>query len=142
MRVFLDTNVIVSAVATRGLCADVLREVLVSHYLVVSAPMLSELERILKEKIGIPGDIINDVIEFLRDDAYFVSSAPRLNIDIQDKSDIIILSSALKGSADIFVTGDRELLDLGKVNNMEIVSPRMFWEKLKGLASDDSLPED
>ena len=142
MRVFLDTNVLVSAMATRGLCADVLREVLVSHYLVVSAPMFSELERILKEKIGIPGDIINEVIEFLRNDAYFVPSVLWLNIDIQDKNDIIILSSALKGSADIFVTGDRELLNLGKVNNMEIVSPRMFWEKLKALTSDDRLSED
>lgn len=27
MKVFLDTNVLVSAIATRGLCADVLREV-------------------------------------------------------------------------------------------------------------------
>ncbi len=44
MRVFLDTNVLVSAVATRGLCADVLRETLVSHQLVVSAPLIAELK--------------------------------------------------------------------------------------------------
>ncbi len=41
MRVFLDTNVLVSAVATRGLCADVLREVLLSHQLLVSADLLA-----------------------------------------------------------------------------------------------------
>ena len=40
MRVFLDTNVLVSAMATRGLCADVLREILTSHRLVVSARTL------------------------------------------------------------------------------------------------------
>jgi len=44
MRVFLDTNLLVSAVATRGLCADVLREVLLSHQLVISPPLLSELK--------------------------------------------------------------------------------------------------
>ena len=31
MKVFLDTNVLASAAATRGLCADVLREVFASH---------------------------------------------------------------------------------------------------------------
>ena len=33
MRVLLDTNVIVSAVTTRGLCADVFRAVLAAHEL-------------------------------------------------------------------------------------------------------------
>ena len=51
MRVFLDTNVLVSAVATRGLCADVLREILFSHQLVVSVPLLDELKNILHTKI-------------------------------------------------------------------------------------------
>ena len=58
MRVFLDTNVLVSAVATRGLCADVLREILVSHQLVVSNPLIFELKNILHIKIGPPQEII------------------------------------------------------------------------------------
>jgi uncharacterized protein len=37
VRVALDTNVLVSAVATRGICADVLRVVLTEHELVVGA---------------------------------------------------------------------------------------------------------
>jgi len=60
MRVFLDTNVLVSAVATRGLCADVLREVLVSHQLVISSPLLNELTNILHSKFGIPFDVITE----------------------------------------------------------------------------------
>jgi len=39
VKVFLDTNILVSATATRGLCADVLREVLASHQLIVSDPL-------------------------------------------------------------------------------------------------------
>ena len=53
-----------------------------------------------------------------------------------DQDDVIILSSALNGDADLFITGDKELLELRRVKNMEIVSPRMFWEKLKARASD------
>ena len=54
MKVFLDTNVLVSAVAARGLCADVLREILVSHNLVITPPLISELKTVLLDKIGIP----------------------------------------------------------------------------------------
>jgi predicted nucleic acid-binding protein len=39
----------------------------------------------------------------------------------------------LNGEAELFVTGDKELLDLEKVGSMEIVSPRKFWEKLRSL---------
>ena len=63
MKVFLDTNVLVSAVATRGLCADVLREVLVSHQLVISSPLLNELTNILHSKFGIPFDVITEFID-------------------------------------------------------------------------------
>jgi len=35
VKVFLDTNVLVSALATRGLCADLLRKVLTEHELLV-----------------------------------------------------------------------------------------------------------
>ncbi len=53
------------------------------------------------------------------------------DVKIQDKDDLAILSAALNGKVDIFITGDNELLDLRKIENMEIVSPRVFWEKLK-----------
>jgi predicted nucleic acid-binding protein len=65
MRVFLDTNVLVSAIAARGLCADILREILVSHQLIVSDPLLDELKNVLHTKIGIPPEIISDFVEVL-----------------------------------------------------------------------------
>ena len=52
MRVLLDTNVIVSAVTTRGLCADVFRAVLSAHELVTCAQVLQEVRRILSMKFG------------------------------------------------------------------------------------------
>ena len=69
MRVFLDTNVLVSAVATRGLCADVLREIFVSHQLVFSAPLLAELKNLLHTKIRIPQEIISDFIKLMTQDS-------------------------------------------------------------------------
>jgi putative PIN family toxin of toxin-antitoxin system len=131
MKVFLDTNVLVSAVATRGLCADVLREVLLSHQLLVSADLLKELEKVLREKIELPQPLLSEYVEFIQQDARFSESSPLQKVPVKDKPDIPILSAALNGGADLFVTGDRELLDLEGLGNMEIVSPRAFWEKLR-----------
>ena len=131
MRVFLDTNVLVSAVATRGLCADVLREVLVSHQLVISSPLLNELSNILHSKFGIPFNVITEFIEMLNQDVILSEQTESAVIDIQDQDDVIILSTALSGGAELFVTGDKEILALGKIQHMEIVSPRRFWEILR-----------
>ena len=137
MRVFLDTNVLVSAIGTRGLCADVMREVLVSHQLVISALLFAELETVLRDKFNVPGMLIDELIGMLKQDAHFSTPSELPDIEIQDKSDLIILSSALNGQADLFITGDKELLELHEVGDMEIVSPRMFWEKLKAKAPDE-----
>jgi len=137
MKVFLDTNVLVSATATRGLCADVLREVLVSHQLVVSAPLLTELKNALRKKLEVPDDLTAELVEILQQDSYLSTSSPLADVNIKDRNDLIILSSALNGGADLFITGDKELLELHKVGNMEIVSPRMFWEKLKAQPPDE-----
>jgi len=131
MKVFLDTNVLVSALATRGLCADVLRQVLASHQLIISAPLLTELERVLREKLSVPDNLIAELVEILQQDAHASTPINLTDIDILDRDDVLILSSALSGKADLLVTGDKELLELGKVQNLEIVSPRMFWERLK-----------
>jgi len=131
MRVFLDTNVLVSAVATRGLCADVLREVLLSHQIVISAPLIAELKNILHTKIRIRQEIVSDFVELLGQDSILSESTNLINVDIKDKDDILILSTALNGNADLFVTGDKELLELERIQSMQIVSPRKFWETLK-----------
>lgn len=138
MRVFLDTNVLVSAVATRGLCADVLREILVSHQLAVSAPLIAEIEKILSTKIGVPQETISDFVDLLTQDCIWSEMAQLVEIDIKDKDDIVILSTALAAKTEIFVTGDKELLELEIIQSMRIRSPRSFWESLKSQSLEES----
>ena len=49
MKIALDTNVLVSAVAARGLCADVFNLVLAERQLVVCETVLAEVRRVLKQ---------------------------------------------------------------------------------------------
>ncbi|OGP77636.1 MAG: putative toxin-antitoxin system toxin component, PIN family [Deltaproteobacteria bacterium RBG_16_49_23] len=133
MRIFLDTNVLVSAVATRGLSADVLRNSLIHHQLVISDSLIKELEKALCNKLGVPENLTSELVEVLQKESVFSTPSSLPDIEIKDKDDLTILSCALNGKPDLFITGDKELLGLKRIGNMEIVSPRAFWEKLKTL---------
>ncbi len=130
MRVFLDTNVLASAFATRGLCEDVLREVLATHELIVSHLLLDELERVLRKKFNLPRVLASEILKFLKQETLLYEAGALLALEIKDRGDLILLSSALMGKADIFVTGDKELIELRKVKSLQVLSPRAFWEKL------------
>ena len=100
MRVFLDTNVLVSAAATRGLCADVLREVLASHELLTSMQVLRELKRVLTAKFGVAQDLIEDFIALIRQDTVLARPGPPPRVEIADRDDLSVLSAAILGKAE------------------------------------------
>ena len=120
-----------SAAATRGLCADVVREVLAAHELLTSAQVLSELRRVLRTKFGVDRDLIDDFIWLMRQDTVLARPGQLPRVKIQDQDDLPILSAAISAEADVFVTGDKEILDIGRIEKLAILSPRQFWEKLK-----------
>ncbi len=134
MKVFLDTNVLVAAFATRGLCADVLRTVLAEHELVISNTVIGELTRTLIEKIRVPEPSVQEIAVFLRAFASLANAplgAPP--VAIRDPDDSVILAEALAVGADVLVTGDKDLLEAGVVPGIEILTPRGFWEHVKQL---------
>ena len=140
MRVFLDTNVLVAAFATRGLCADVLRAVLVQHEPVVADVVRDETARVLREKIGLDEARIDSVIGFLepfRCDAAPDRSVPA--VELRDPTDVVVVHAAIACKADVVVTGDKDLLEA----RLPIVvrSPRAFWEALRGGAKADEVHE-
>jgi putative PIN family toxin of toxin-antitoxin system len=131
VRVFLDTNVLVAAFATRGLCADVLRTVLAEHEWLVSETVLGELERALAGKIGLPERGVRSIVRFVREQATVVGPADSLPpVAVRDPDDTAILGEVLESSAEALVTGDKDLLELGTVGKLPLLSPRGFWERV------------
>ena len=131
MRVFLDTNVLVSAFATRGLCSDLLRLVLTSHELVLGEAVLDEVSRALRGKLGLPDPIVHSIETLLR--SFHIEPTPKeaAPVSIRDSSDRAILVSALKAGADVLITGDQDLLVVAKeVSGVRIVDPRTFWQEV------------
>jgi putative PIN family toxin of toxin-antitoxin system len=132
VKVFLDTNVLVSAFASRGLCAEVLELVLLDHDLIVGRNVLREFDKALREKLKLPVVRSGEIINFIASEAFQVvdKTKPTSSAHI-DAADALVLGEAVAGQAELFVTGDAALLRLAFVGALKIVSPRQFWEVLR-----------
>jgi len=131
VKVFLDTNVLVSALTTRGLCAELFEVVLQSHELLTSESVLRELQRILPGKLGQSEAVTEGFINLLHTHALVVTTE-HPSPSLPDPDDEPIVTSAIAGNAKVFVTGDKALLQLQSIEHLPIVSPRKFWEMLAG----------
>ena len=132
MRIFADTNVLVSAFTARGLCADLLEVILADHQLMTGEIVLEELNRVLLKKLKIPENKASGVVEFLR--KYHVEPVPDKpsEVKVRDEDDRWVLESAIRAKADILATGDKDLLDISeKVSHLKIISPRGIWKMLQ-----------
>ena len=138
MRVFLDTNVLVSAFATRGLSADVFRHVLAEHTLVTGEVVLRELRRALRKKLKLPSRVVDSIDRLLREYEVVPRPPTPADVAVRDPDDKWILASALTAKADVLVTGDRDLLDLGQRVPLRILDPRGFWNLVREQEPDDS----
>ena len=109
------------------MCADVLRHVLTEHELLVGEVVLRELRRVLLGKIKLRKATADAIQELLRDQTVVPKPKAPSITRVRDPSDRWILASAVEGGADVLVTGDKDLLDLGQQAPLPIVDPRGFW---------------
>ncbi len=137
MRVFLDTNVLVSAFAARGLCADLLRHVLAEHELLVGEVVLAELRRVLRDRIKLPAATITAIERLLRDQTVVAKPARPHALPVSDPADRWVLASALAAGADVLVTGDSDLLDVASQSPLPIVDARGFYNMVRPTARNE-----
>jgi putative PIN family toxin of toxin-antitoxin system len=131
VRVFLDTNVLVSAFATRGLCADVMRLVLAEHELIIGDVVLRELRKALRVKLKLPPATVTAIEDLLRESEVVARPRTPSDLEVRDPDDRWVLASAIAGRADVLVTGDRDLLEVAAQSPVRIIDPRGFWTLLR-----------
>ena len=132
MRVYFDTNVLISAFTARGLCADLMRVVLAEHELVTGEVNLAELNRVLIEKFHAPKSVAASVENQLRDHTVIPMPEAPSSIPVRDPDDVWVLASALASGADMLVTGDQDLLAIAAAVSLPVLTPRLAWEQLRG----------
>lgn len=131
MKVFLGTNVLVSAYATRGICADLLRHILAEHELLTGEVNLAELRRVLRDRFHAPPELIATVEAELRDETIIPKPAKPSLLPIRNPDDRWVLASAVAGNADLLVSGDQDLLAVAPQAPLTIVDPRGCWDHLR-----------
>ncbi|MGH7380806.1 MAG: putative toxin-antitoxin system toxin component, PIN family [Candidatus Methylomirabilales bacterium] len=127
MRAVFDTNIYVSAFAIPGgrAQAALLKAVEGEVRLVISKPIIHELLDVLARKFGRDAEELARVAVFLAELAEVVQ--PRRKIDmLSDDTDNRILECAIAGRADVIVTGDRAMLELGEYQGVRIMTLREF----------------
>ena len=131
MRVVLDTNVLISALAFPGSKPDqVLQRVRRGEVaLFLSSFILAELERILHDKFRFITRQTDERVNFIRRIATLVEPTERIALVVAKDDDNRILECAVAARADYLVTGDKEhLLPLRSIGATQIVTPAAFLE--------------
>ena len=138
MKVFFDTNVWIASFIARGLCADLVGMAMAAHDTggieVLSCPaVLAETQRLLRNKFR-----ANDAQWYAADTVFsrvtmVVDGAKTIPSIFPDSDDWPIISAAVEAHADLFVTGDKPLLELRAVESMPVVSPRAAFLRLRNI---------
>ncbi|MBF0245133.1 MAG: putative toxin-antitoxin system toxin component, PIN family [Planctomycetes bacterium] len=129
-RIVLDTNVIISGFLFGGPPARILDLTLrreVQGYTSVS--ILDEVRDVLlRPKFSLSPEQVQILIGELHDLFRVVQAGNKLRAVIADPGDDMILECALAADAELVISGDSHLLDIGRWQKTLILSPSAFLE--------------
>ena len=122
MKIFLDTNVWLSATVFPGLCEAIVMECHQRDWLLTTPLVRQEAHAVLDRKFA---QVLQARALF---DAIWSEAACVVDVaEPADDNDARLVKAALAAGADVFVTGDRRVLGWGAQGAMQILSPRDAW---------------
>jgi uncharacterized protein len=128
VRVVLDTNVLVAAYLTEGLCYKLLLRARRKEYdLILSTDIIAEFEEVLLRKFSLSPSELSEVRNLLTEATVevFQEVGPIEPVS-KDPDDDRILACARASSAEYLVTGDEDLLVIKQYLGTRILAPRDF----------------
>ena len=130
MRVFVDTNIIISAMLfPNGKIAKVFCHLLEKHTVIISSYTKEECTEVFEKKF--PAKI--EQLQIFFDGINFEEFKSPEKIDekqypkIRDIKDLPVLVSAILSDADILLTGDKDFEDI-KIDKPLIFTPSKYYE--------------
>jgi putative PIN family toxin of toxin-antitoxin system len=126
VRALVDTNVLLSGTLFGGVPARVLDEAFTGRFeLVSSFAILREYEEKLTDRFDIPLALARGLREEIESVAH-IAPAVEVPVVVRDPDDEHVIAAAIHGRAEVIVTGDKDLLDLGFHRGIRIITPRAF----------------
>lgn len=132
MRAVLDTNVLLAGVATHGICEGLLAICFRDHAVVLSEHILREFTEHYVGKFKATHQQATLVVDALRKQCDMVIPAEIPPDAHSDVDDLPVLGTAVAGRVDCLVTGDKQLLEMGSYRDIPILSPRDFYDRIRG----------
>jgi putative PIN family toxin of toxin-antitoxin system len=123
-----DTNVLIAAIITEGICSKLLHRARIGEFSLISCPLImKELRRILSKKFRLSQEELALAMEPISE---AISQVIEHNLNItdvcRDADDDNIIACAVAARADYLVTGDSDLLEIKSYNDTKIITPRDF----------------
>jgi len=133
VRAILDTNVLISAFVFPGGKPEAVYRLALEGRLEVgtSRPLLAEFGRVLERKFGWDPERVEAAVAQMTRIAMVVEPSEQVRVIAADPADDRVLEAGRAYGADVIVSGDRHLLDLGVWSGIEIVSPAEFVDRSK-----------
>jgi len=130
MRAVIDTNVLISALFWGGAPRRVVDLAANGRFQAITSPdMLAELEDVLAGDFAVPQERLDSVLRDILSYAEVVVAEAEVDVEVRDAADVKVIACALAGRADCIVTGDMDLLDLGSVRGIHVLSVRQFVDR-------------
>lgn len=134
LRVACDTNVLVSAFIAAGPPSRIVEKAIEGEFgLVLLEPVMTELERVLRQKLGFEEDRWNEVDALLREIAVAIIPAPPYPPEevSGDRDDDLVLACACSADISALASGDRKhLLPLGEHRGIRVLTPQALLAEL------------
>jgi putative PIN family toxin of toxin-antitoxin system len=128
MKVVFDTNVLVSAFVSEGVCSKLLGRARRGQFqLITSSFILKEFEAVLLKKLSATKSETKQGLRILTEAVSdIVKPSQTLSGICRDPDDDNILACIIAASADYLVTGDSDLLQMRDFRGTRIITPRDF----------------
>jgi uncharacterized protein len=129
VRVVFDSNVFISALVFPGMRAEkaLLRIIEGNDQLLVSKPIIDEVLGVLARKFARDREELARAAILLAELGDVIRPRRRVRV-LRDETDNRILECGVAGHADLIVTGDHAMLELGRFEDIRIVSLRAYLE--------------
>lgn len=136
LRVACDTNVLVSAFIAAGPPSRIVEKAIDSEFeLVLLEPVMVELERVLRQKLGFDEGHWHEVDALLREIAVAVIPVPPYPPEevSGDRDDDLVLACASSADISVLASGDRKhLLPLGEHRGIRVLTPQALLAEIAG----------
>ncbi|MBI3070120.1 MAG: putative toxin-antitoxin system toxin component, PIN family [Candidatus Levybacteria bacterium] len=130
-RVVLDSNILISAYVFGGKPESVFNLILAEQTQgVTSRILISEFLDVLRKKFKVSQTEILEIQSEIENIFEVVYPKKTFNI-VKDFADNRVLEAATEGGCTYIVTGDKELLELGRWKGISIITADQFLERIK-----------